>query len=182
MREDIQAACLETEKTNGIRWPRLRVWVPVLAACAVALFVYTNRGPVGPALTTSPNELSGDALRMKGRSIQVAVIRNRKGVQSRHTNHVTVHPGDALRVQVTVQKKQDLTIGIVDKTGGWLPLQTGHRFDPGIHFVHQDAIQIDSRITRGRVIAGPPRAVETARTRGRSDGLTRLVIDGQASP
>jgi len=136
------------------RWPRWSRWlvaIPVMAAAAVALLVGLQ-----PA--------SFDTVRLKGGgSVALALIALRDGVQERNAPAFTMRPGDQLRIELTLTERRVISVGVLEDTGGFLPLVEAATLDAGLH-VLEPALRVDSHPTASTVIAGSPDAVQRAIT------------------
>ena len=181
-KDRLKTALEDAVSPTKTRWNWIRVWLPAVATCAVASVVFI----VSQDRKTQPNVVSSgvtkDKLRLKGQLGHLAVIRNRKGVQSRHTGSLTVQPGDALRVELIVTKAQGITVGLLDHSGHWMVLAPAREYEPGSYYVHPDAIVVEPGQTRGRIVAGPPRAVRAALDKGVFDAVWTVSIEGNSAP
>ncbi len=93
---------------------------------------------------------------------QLAVIRERDGVQKRFTGEVTVRKGDRLRIEVALDHSANILGGVLAEDGTFLDLL--HEGDRGNGtFYSEEAARFDDSPTRGYVIVGPKDAVLHAR-------------------
>lgn len=116
-----------------------------------------------PATTANSGPLSTDTTgtAFKG-GTQLAVIRERDGVQKRFTSEVTVRKGDRLRIEVALDHSANILGGVLAEDGTFLDLL--HEGDRGNGtFYSEEAARFDDSPTRGYVIVGPKDAVLRAR-------------------
>jgi hypothetical protein len=133
-------------------------WVaaPLLAAAALLFLVRMPTTPLVPAVTEP-------AVRFKGK-MQVAVVRDRNGDQSRIATEVRVRPGDRLRVEVSIDEARSIEVGFLGKDGTWVLLLAPAFIEAGTHFSER-AARFDDMPTEGWIIAGIPDDVSRARSR-----------------
>jgi hypothetical protein len=145
------------------------VWIaaPVLAAAAVLLVVRGRENPLVPVA----NE---PAVRFKG-GMQIAVVRDRSGDQSRILGEVHVRPGDRLRVEVAIDDAQPIEVGFLGKDGTWVPLLAPALIEAGTHFSER-AARFDDTPTEGWILAGHPDAVNRAKTTRVFDDVRIMVV------
>jgi anti-sigma factor RsiW len=151
------------------RWITNAPWMvaPLLAAAAVLFLVRTGTPPLSPASEVGP------AVRFKGK-IQLAVVRDRSGDQSRVATEVHVRPNDRLRVEVSVDDAAPLQVGFLGKDGTWIHLLTPAIVEAGTH-LSERAAQFDETPTEGWILAGHPDDVNRAK-------LTRTFDDVSVIP
>jgi hypothetical protein len=118
--------------------------------------------PPGTAVVTaSPttNDTTGTAF--KG-GTQLAVIRERDGVQKRFMGEVSVKKGDRLRIEVALDHPANIIAGVLADDGTFLDLL--HEAPRGTGtFYSEEAARFDDSPTRGFVIVGTRDAVEELR-------------------
>ncbi len=131
---------------RALRW----LWLPALVVAAVLAFVLTPPQP--PA--------KDDGIRFKGDPVQVAVIVDRAGAQTRHTADFEAKADARLRVEITVAEAAVLTVGVVSGDG-FQTLANAVSFEAGEHLVGP-ALRIGPEPMQARVLAGPPAAVARA--------------------
>lgn len=155
---------------------------PVFAAAA-ALLVYFRLQSLNPESTYEPTaapSTSAPEVHFKG-GLPMAVVRERDGTQSRHTERVEIHAGDRLRIEVAVDVAQPIAAGILDADGTFTSLLAPALLDPGTHYSDQ-AARIDEHPSAGWVLAGEPSAVQLAcKTHDWSHvAALPVVVDGSA--
>ncbi len=149
---------------SGVRW-RTIAWIggPLAAAAAVLLYLSVPSAPqhgITPSVVVSGMS-APSASRFKGR-LQVAVVRDRAGVQDRSTGPVAVRAGDRLRVEVGVDVPAPIEAGVLGKDGTWVELLAPRVLGQGTHYSEQ-SVRFDESPTDGWVLVGSPDAVEKAR-------------------
>lgn len=164
------------------------VAVPLAAAAALLLFLKSpsgTRDPGTPAISepTSPAPPVNTAdpeTTFKG-GLQIAVIRERAGIQTRFTGAVPVQvrPGDRLRVEVALDREQAILAAVLGDDASWLELMPESVRRPGTHFSEKSA-RVDSSPLRGTILVGSPEAVLRARTTKRLDGVTSVRVEWEA--
>jgi hypothetical protein len=132
-----------------------------------------------PTAAPAPSETTPDPETTFKGGIQIAVIRERDGKQTRFTNSVQVKPGDRLRVEVALDREQTILAAVMGEDSSWLELMPGGVRRPGTHFSDRSA-RVDSSPLRGTVIVGPPEAVNRARETRRFDGVSTVRIEWEA--
>lgn len=153
--------------------PRVRRALPyasVVVALAAAIFLYV-RGTPRVAPNASEESESPTAVRFKG-GMQLAVVRDRNGVQERFTDVTLIQPGDRLRAEIATDHEGPLEIGILQTDGAYLPLLTPTALPLGTHFSDR-AAKVDEHASPGWVIAGHPDEVKRARE---SKDLSRVRV------
>ncbi len=163
------------EKVSSLperRWARV-AWVaaPLLAAAALLLVVRGGRDPSATGVVPLPTD---PAIRFKGK-VQLAVVRDRSGAQSRLTTDVSVKPGDRLRVEVGVDDARPIEIGFLGKDGTWVLLLAPALIEAGTHFSERSA-RFDEHPDEGWIIGGHPDAVSRARASRSFDEVTVIPI------
>ena len=160
---------VEVGRAARPRWWR---WAaPLGAALAVALVIVVLR-PWGAA---APDVAPPAGTTLKGGSVQVAVVRERAGVQTRHAEGmVQVWAGDRIRVELTVAEELVLTVGVLE--GGQLaPLAAERRFSPGTHHL-EPALRVGDPVQHAEILVGPHEAVLGWVGGRASDAVVRLAI------
>ena len=133
------------------------VSVSVLAAAAALVLVTRSGLPV-----TGEDAVSSEpSIRFKGK-VQLAVIRDRRGEQTRTATEVRVRPGDRLRAEISVDDSRPIEIGFLGKDGTWILLLAPALVEAGTYFSDR-AAEFDETPTEGWIIAGRPEAVSRAR-------------------
>lgn len=154
------------------------------AAAAVVLWVHPWTGssersapvamaPPSPSLVEGPP--SEPDTRFKG-SMQVAVIRERGDGQVRFAGPLRVKPGDRLRVEVALDRQQDILGAVLGEDGSYLELMPAGVRDAGTHFSELSA-RVDANPLRGVILVGAPGAIARARVTRNFDGLVVVPID-----
>lgn len=136
---------------------------PILAAAAAMLLYFRLQGgpAADPSGTVPTPSVSQAEVHFKG-GLPMAVVRERAGVQSRHTHTVDVQAGDRLRIEVALDTARPIAAGILDDTGSYTSLLAPSLLDPGTHYSDR-AARIDEHPTAGWVLAGEPEALQRAR-------------------
>jgi hypothetical protein len=163
------------------------VAVPLAAAAALLLFLRAPGDTKKPAASSAPSAVEAPIAMadpdpettFKG-AIQIAVIRERSGQQSRFTDRVTVRPGDRLRVEVALDREQAILAAVMGEDGSWLELMPEGMRRAGTHFSERSA-RVDTSPLRGTVIAGPPDAVARARATKQFEGVGIVHVEWEAS-
>jgi predicted anti-sigma-YlaC factor YlaD len=109
-------------------------------------------------------------VRFKG-GPQLAVVRDRAGVQARAAAAVSVRAGDRLRVEVSLDQPGEVGVAFLGEDGSWVVLLAPRRLPPGTHWSEQ-ALRFDDHPTAGVILAGAPDALAKRR---RSD-LSTLEV------
>ena len=129
----------------------------VLAAAAVLLFVART----APELAMADAAVSEPSIRFKGK-LQLAIIRDRRGDQTRTATEVRVRPGDRVRAEISVDDSRPVEVGFLGDDGTWVSLLTPTLVEAGTYFSDR-AAEFDETPTEGWIIAGRPEAVSRAR-------------------
>jgi len=142
---------------------RLVTFGPLFAAAAAVLLYFRlqGSGPVDPVGAVPASSASNAEVHFKG-GLPLAVVRERAGVQSRHTHHVEIQAGDRLRIEIAVDTARPIAAGILDDSGAYVSLLAPSLLDPGTHYSDQVA-RIDEHPTAGWILAGEPEALQRAR-------------------
>jgi hypothetical protein len=139
------------------------VWVvgPVVAVAAAVLLWLR----VSPAVHTSPRASSSapssDVARFKG-GLSVAAIRERDGRQERLTGPFEVEPSDRIRIEIAVDREEQVTAGLLSDDGTWMLLQSPAALSVGTHYSDL-AARFDDTPTDALLLVGSPMEVERAR-------------------
>jgi hypothetical protein len=192
---DVVAAVASKQATPAREIARRRwlmtatsVAVPLAAAAILVLLVRTPSGretlvPLAPPASverpsaTATSQPSGD-ITFKG-GVQVAVIRERNGQQARFTGRVGVRPGDRLRVEVALDREQDILAAVMGDDASWLELMPSGLRAPGTHFSERSA-RIDASPLHGTILVGTPEALVRARATRRFDDVTAIRVEWEA--
>jgi hypothetical protein len=176
----------------GSRRTKIALAIAPFAAAAAILLWMGTREPVAtspaangtsPRATAPPtalavNDTPDPDTTFKG-GIQVAVVRERKGVQDRFTNAVRVRPGDRLRIEVALDRSQTILGAVMGEDGSYVELMPAGVRDAGTHF-SEKATRVDEHPLRGTILVGTPEAVRLARTTHDLAGLRTLPIEWEA--
>jgi hypothetical protein len=162
--------------------------VPLAAAAALLLLLHKADRPAATAETAGAP--AGTAARepvalldpapepettFKG-SVQVAVIRERGGEQTRFSGRVAVKPGDRLRVEVALDREQAILAAIMGEDASWLELMPEGTRRPGTHFSDRSA-RVDSSPLRGTILVGSPEKMKHAKETRDTTGLTAVRVE-----
>jgi hypothetical protein len=148
-------------------------WIaaPLLAAAALLLIVRgTHEVPHAP----EPSVSGEPSFRFKGK-LQLAVVRDRQGDQSRVATEVTVRPGDRLRVEVGVNDTRPIEVGFLGEDGTWVLLLAPAVIEAGTHFSER-AARFDDTPTAGWIVAGHPEDVARARVSRTFDAVSAIPV------
>ncbi len=146
------------------------VWLRPLAATLAAA-----AGLMLVLYTAAPRHESAvaETTRIKGGSM--AVVLQRAGMQSRHTGALTVRPGDALRVEFSLERELDVAVAFAGDDGSWVPLGAPSHLARGTHF-SEHALRFDASPTPGKLLLGSPLALEKARISRSSESLMVVTL------
>ena len=176
----------------GSRRTKIALAIAPFAAAAAILLWMGTREPVAtlpfangtsPRATAPPtalaiNDTPDPDTTFKG-GIQVAVVRERKGVQDRFTNAVRVRPGDRLRIEVALDRSQTILGAVMGEDGSYVELMPAGVRDAGTHF-SEKATRVDEHPLRGTILVGTPEADRLARATHALAGLRTLPIEWEA--
>jgi predicted anti-sigma-YlaC factor YlaD len=159
-----------------IPWQKLAAraaWIatPLLAAAA-ALLVVRGSTPQGELRPAQADDTFGT--RFKG-NVQLSIIRDRRGEQTRVSGMVSVLPGDRLRVEVGIDGEQPIVVGMLGNDGTWIVLLAPTLLQAGTHLSERSA-RFDDAPTEGVLLAGHPEAVERARMTRVFDRVTVVPV------
>lgn len=129
-------------------------------AAAAAVFVWKAL-PGEPKLEADPPTVSVTSpatVRWRG-SAQLAVVVQRGTEQFRETDRAAVQSGDGVRVEVALEQRTTLTVGILEDDETWTALSVDETWERGTHFLPR-TMQVDDSPTSGWLLAGPPDAVQ----------------------
>ncbi len=140
------------------RWQMTLAAGSVLAAAAVLVLVARS----GSHVATADAAVGEPSIRFKGK-MQLAIIRDRRGEQTRTATDVHVRPGDRLRAEISVDDARPVEVGFLGKDGTWVLLLAPALVEAGTYFSER-AAAFDETPTEGWIIAGRPEAVNRART------------------
>ena len=152
-------------KMPALLW--LRPLAATLAAAAGLVLVLYTLAPQREATTVD------ETTSIKGASM--AVVLERDGVQSRHTGAMIVRPGDALRVEFTLEREVDVAVAFSGDDGSWVPLGAPSHLARGTHLSDR-ALRFDNAPTPGKLMLGKPDALERARISHSSESLMVLPL------
>ncbi|HVH47326.1 MAG TPA: hypothetical protein VM925_33555 [Labilithrix sp.] len=187
------AASSNARKVAHRRWflKAASVAVPLAAAAALLLFLRTPKsgndteGPTSKTPATSePIALATPVpepeTSFKG-SVQVAVIRERAGQQSRFSGRVGVKPGDRLRVEVALDREQTILAAVMGDDASWLELMSVSARRPGTHFSERSA-RIDASPLRGTILVGSPESMRRAKESKDLSGVSAVRVEWEGAP
>jgi hypothetical protein len=117
----------------------------------------------------SPTQLESSEMRFKG-ELSVVVIRERAGRQERIVGSFVVQASDAIRVEVSVDREEPVTAGLLTDEGDWVVLLAPAALGTGTRFSEQ-AARFDEKPTRATLLVGTPAAVDRARRTREFSGL-----------
>jgi hypothetical protein len=156
-----------------------------LAAAAAALLVLRAPAP-GPLVAASdppPNTATAYYVerapmpdtRFKG-GVQLAVVRERAGAQSRFVGPVPVKPGDRLRVEVALDRSVVILGAVMGDDGSWVELMPEGVRESGTHF-SEKAVRVDAQPMSGTIFVGSPDGVRRARAHEKADDVRSIRIE-----
>jgi hypothetical protein len=157
------------------------VATPLAIAAAALLFV---RSAAPTASATPPASSPKMALLMaptdpdttfKG-GFELAVVRERGQAQNRYTTAVSVKPGDRLRIEVALDRPQDILGAVMGDDGTFVELMPQGVREAGTHF-SEKSVRVDAPATSGTVVVGPPDAVHRALATRQLRGLRTLRVE-----
>jgi hypothetical protein len=137
-------------------------------------------GRIQMAPFPNPSRLPGGETTFKG-GVQLAVVRERDGRQSRLTSRVTVRSGDRLRVEVALDRDVAILAAVLADDGSYLELMAPTQRARGTHFSEKSA-RIDDRPSGGVLVVGTPAEVARARSQKDFSGLVSLRIEWEPLP
>ncbi len=152
-------------------WMRLSATTPDL---------HPQTAPLAANTSQTNTDTTGTAF--KG-GTQLAVIRERDGIQKRFTGEVPVRKGDRLRIEVALDHSSNILGGVLAEDGTFLDLLHEGQRGTGT-FYSEEAARFDDSPTRGYVIVGPKDAVALARANfvkpqlGEGTTTLRVVWEG----
>ena len=151
----------------------LAIWIgaPILAAAAALVLV---RGEIGHGPDDFVVGSGRPSTRFKG-GLQIAVVRDRNGEQSRSTSDVGVRPSDRLRVEIGLDDARPLEVGFLAKDGTWVELVAPALVEAGTHFSER-AARFDDTPSEGWILAGEPDEVNRARTSHSFDRVHVITV------
>lgn len=163
--------------------PRDRRWLALAAPLALAacLLLALRQAPATPGTPTfAPPETVEPDTTFKG-TMQLAVIRDRDGVQQRvTTGPVHVRPGDRLRLEVALDRPQTIASAVLGDDASWVELMPSAERPAGTHFSER-AVKIDAAPTHGTILVGTPEAIARARATRQFGSVMAVRVDGEES-
>jgi hypothetical protein len=149
---------------------------PVLAVAAAVILALRGRpsDPVPRGGGPDPAQ-SSSGVRFKG-AMPIAVVRQRGTAQERFTGKVSVRPGDALRMELSLEAERSISAGLLGEDGSFVELIAPRALPAGAHF-SELAARFDDHPTRGWLIAGDPSMVDHARKTRRFDQLSVIHVE-----
>lgn len=151
-------------------------WISILAGLAVAAAAAAIILAIPTGTPTPSPDPAGDIVRLKGAPVQLAVVVNRGGVQTRQIGPVvSLRSGDGLRIEVTAASESlghGVVVGIYDPSAGdpWFVVSNGTAFGPQAVFLEQ-ALSVDDQPMNAWIIAGPKTFLESAARAGTLQAL-----------
>jgi len=162
-------------RVNVGRWAGGAVSILALAA-GLVLFVRSRPAPdvtgrVDPTTETRPTRFKG--------GMQVAVVVEHLGVQSRQAGPLALEPGDRIRLEIALDHDARVEAGVLTDDGEWAPLEPPLSLQPGTHYSEQSIAFTDS-VPSGQVVVGDAEAVGRARETHDFAGLTTIRLGPKA--
>lgn len=170
------------------------VVTPLAMAAAILLLMrsdpFPRPQPVVRPLTTAPSTVApvetspvptaeDPGTTFKG-SVQIAVVRERAGAQSRFMGDVEVRSGDRLRVEVALDREQAILGAVIADDGAYLEIMPAGVRGRGTHYSERSA-RIDAHPIAGTIVIGTPEAVARARTTMKFDGVITMRVQPEGS-
>jgi hypothetical protein len=163
-----------SEPASAWRWRRAGGAVSVLAlAAGLALFVRARPPIVSPPPTIEPSPV-----RFKG-DMQLAVIVEHLGSQTRQTGALQLEPGDRIRLEIALDHEVRMEAGVLTDDGEWASLEPALLLAPGTHY-SEEAITFTDSVPRGQILVGESAAVAEARQRRDFGAVTTIPLGPKA--
>lgn len=163
-------------KPRRAAWPASAAAVLALAA-AVLLYVRTQgTASIATAPTASVPAPSVDEspVRFKG-GVQLAVVVEHEGAQSRRTGALDLEPGDRVRLEIALDHKAQAAAGVLADDGEWAELEPPTWLDPGTHY-SEKSVAFHGDVPNGWLLFGDADAVARARQTRAFDGVTAIRV------
>lgn len=139
-----------------------------------------NAPSTAAPVETSPPPVAGDpGTTFKG-SVQIAVVRDRAGAQSRFLGDVEVRSGDRLRVEVALDREQAIVGAVIADDGAYLEIMPAGVRGRGTHYSEKSA-RIDEHPIAGTIVIGTPEAVARARATMKFDGVITMRVQPEGT-
>jgi hypothetical protein len=170
----------EAARTRSARRrSRIAAGSAVLAFAASAFFVVRGRPwPAGktpePTPVGSGGDPAGAPFRFKGQ-LQVSVIIEHEGVQSRRIGPLSLDPGDRLRLEMALDHDQRVAAGVLADDGAWAELQAPALLTAGTHFSER-SVAFHGDVPSGWLLAGDADALERARRTHTPNGVVAIRV------
>jgi hypothetical protein len=162
----------------GSRGSSIAAGSAVLALAASVLLVVHGR-PRGaetpePTPVASGEEATGAPFRFKGH-MQVSVIVEHEGLQSRHVGPLALDPGDRVRIEMALDHDQRVAAGVLADDGAWAELQAPALLTAGTHFSER-SVAFRGDVPSGWLLAGDADALERARRTRTPTGVVAIRV------
>jgi len=167
------AAILLLTRSTPLPQPEVPLTKPSAPVTAAA--TETSPGPL--AMATASADDPGTSF--KG-SVQIAVVRERAGAQSRVLGDVEVRSGDRLRVEVALDREQAILGAVIADDGSYLEIMPARVRGRGTHYSEKSA-RIDEHPTGGMIVIGTPEAVAKARATMKFDGVVTMRVQPEGT-
>jgi hypothetical protein len=138
---------------------KVLAWGGAVLAAAAVLFVMV-RTPSTTFVTETLDPLERVTFK-GGEPLQLALVRERAGVQERVTGALRLRAGDRIRAEVSLDRSRPIEAVLVRDDGKRFPMLAPTALDVGVHF-SPESIRFDAEAFAGFVIAGEPAKVEEA--------------------
>ncbi len=146
---------------------------PTVAAAAMLLWLrarpdvqVSTGADIGAVSSAAP---APDVARFKG-GLAVAAIRERDGRQERLSGPFEVEPSDRIRVEISVDRDEPVTAGLLSNDGTWTVLETPVALSAGTHYSDL-AARFDDTPTDAILLVGSPADVDHARKSRNFEGV-----------
>lgn len=164
------AAVRERSATRSRPWMAYAGSVLALAACLLLWMNHEKEAVSVPGVAPSLSET-----RFKGGGLQVAVVVEHQGAQSRRTGPLELEPGDRIRLEIALDHDEILAAGVLSDQGEWAELQASALMAGGTHYSEQ-SIAFDGDVPSGVVLVGPAEAVNTARANRNYESVVAIPL------
>lgn len=145
-------------------------------AAAVLLYVRTQRPPIAtpPTTPTGAPAIDEGPVRFKG-GVQLAVVVDHDGAQSRRTGVLELEPGDRIRLEIALDHRMNAAAGVLTDDGEWAELEPPTWLDPGTHY-SEKSVAFHDDVPAGTLVFGDADAVVRARRTRAFDEVTTIRV------
>ena len=164
----VRAAAREPKRGATVIW----LIGPTVAAAAMLLWLHARpdvKVSTVAGVSAIPSAPAPDVARFKG-GLAVAAIRERGERQERLSGPFEVQASDRVRIEISVDRDEPITAGLLSNDGTWTVLETPVALSAGTHYSDL-AARFDDTPTDAILLVGSPADVERARTSRSFDGV-----------